>query len=103
MVWHGPKPKVSPPLYRYNGTQTLRQKHHAAVTIATRYLHARKQFSDGPGQPERQVITYPSVYMRILPILARSYSFIVLGDEVQRIYHEMLSKLKTGNADLLAE
>jgi len=74
-----------------------------AATIATRYLHVRKQFSDGPGKPERQVFTYPSVYMRILPVLARSYSFILLGDEVKRVYHEMLAKLKDGNAELLAD
>ena len=37
---------------------------------------------------ENQVITYPSVYMRILPNLAKAYVFITAGkDMVSKLAH----------------
>lgn len=60
-----------------------------ATTIATRYLHIRRQFANPElqrGQPgfgiEKQVITYPGVYMRILPQLAKSIVFITIGKDM---------------------
>ncbi len=51
----------------------------AAVTVAIRYATVRRQGNQDSGGLERQIITYPSVYNRLLPILARSYIFILLG------------------------
>ena len=53
--------------------------HAPAVTIAIRYATVRRQGSKGPDGLERQVITYPSVYYRLLPVLAHAYVFILLG------------------------
>ena len=53
-----------------------------AATIAIRYATVRRQFADaeatGPeALVENQVINYPSVHMRLLPLLAQAYAFIV--------------------------
>ncbi|KAL8277204.1 hypothetical protein RQP46_010377 [Phenoliferia psychrophenolica] len=81
-----------------------------ASTIATRYLHIRRQFADPelrPGQPgfgvENQVITYPSVYMRVLPNIAKAYVFITAGKDMQQLYQAMAGQLKGGDTTLLAE
>lgn len=66
-------------------------------------MHVRRQFSDDQLSPERQVITYPSVYMRVLPVLAQSYVFSAIGKDMARLYSQMSAQLKTGNTELLAE
>lgn len=60
-----------------------------AVTISTRYLHSRRQFANPElkkGEPgygvEHQVISYPGVYMRVLPQIARAYVFITAGKDM---------------------
>lgn len=53
--------------------------------------------------PERQVITYPSVYMRILPALSKAYVFAIIGKDMNKLYDEMSAQLKTGDTNLLAE
>lgn len=73
-----------------------------AVTISTRYLHERRQFSDKSGEVERPVITYPSVYMRIAPALAKAYVFIMAGHEMRRRYTSLSSGLEKGDTTLLA-
>lgn len=50
-----------------------------ASTIAIRYATVRRQGNVGRDGLERQIITYPSVYNRLIPILARSYAFLLLG------------------------
>ncbi|KAM0754099.1 acyl-CoA oxidase [Meredithblackwellia eburnea MCA 4105] len=81
-----------------------------AATISTRYLHIRRQFADPDLKPgdknfgvENQVITYPSVYMRILPQIAKAFVFIAAGKDIQRLYWSMSEQLKGGNTTLLAE
>ncbi|GAA6059945.1 hypothetical protein JCM10212_003085 [Sporobolomyces blumeae] len=81
-----------------------------AVTISLRYLHMRRQFADpdlksgdpGFGQ-ERQVITYPGVYRRVLPVLAKTIVFITAGKDMSNLYSSMSSQLASGNTTLLAE
>lgn len=51
----------------------------SAATIAIRYATVRRQGEVGPDGMEKQVITYPSVYGRLMPILSRAYVFIQLG------------------------
>ena len=60
-----------------------------ATTISTRYLHIRRQFADPELKPghkmygvENQVITYPSVYMRVIPQIAKAYVFITAGKDM---------------------
>ncbi|GAA5876874.1 hypothetical protein JCM1840_002687 [Sporobolomyces johnsonii] len=81
-----------------------------AVTISLRYLHMRRQFADPDlkaGEPgygiERQVITYPGVYRRVIPVLARTIVFITAGKDMANLYHSMSSQLSSGNTTLLAE
>ena len=57
---------------------------HTAATIAIRYATVRRQGNKGKDGLERQVITYPSVYHRLLPILAHAYVFILLGRNLVR-------------------
>ncbi|GAA6011611.1 hypothetical protein JCM10207_002678 [Rhodosporidiobolus poonsookiae] len=73
-----------------------------AVTISTRYLHQRRQFGE-EGADERQVITYPSVYMRVIPQVANAIVFITVGKVMTSLYNDMSSQLSTGNTALLAE
>ncbi|KAJ3872843.1 hypothetical protein F5051DRAFT_479165, partial [Lentinula edodes] len=49
-----------------------------ASFIAIRYATARRQGTTGPNRLEKQVIIYPSLHIRLLPILARADVFIVL-------------------------
>ena len=57
---------------------------YLAATIAIRYATVRRQGTLGKDGLEQQVITYPSVYHRLLPILARAYVFILLGRNLVR-------------------
>lgn len=54
------------------------------MTIAIRYGTIRRQGEVGPDGMEKQVINYPSVHGRLLPILARAYVFIQLGRNLVR-------------------
>ncbi|KAK4053613.1 hypothetical protein OIO90_003852 [Microbotryomycetes sp. JL221] len=81
-----------------------------ATTISTRYLHTRRQFADTslkPGQEgfgvERQVISYPGVYMRVLPQIAKAYVFITIGKDMADLYQSMAAKLVEGDVTLMAE
>ncbi|KAI1785435.1 peroxisomal oxidase [Ganoderma leucocontextum] len=72
-----------------------------AATIAIRYATVRRQGTKGEDGLERQVITYPSVYHRLLPILARAYVFIVLGRNLTTAFTDLLARLSTGDTSLL--
>ncbi|GAA97160.1 uncharacterized protein L969DRAFT_84418 [Mixia osmundae IAM 14324] len=79
-----------------------------ATTIATRYLHVRRQFADPEAKGERaeeelNVIFYPSVYMRLLPLIAKSYVFGAMGKDMAELYGTMASQLASGNTEMLAE
>ena len=63
-----------------------------AITIAIRYATVRRQGHTGRDGLEQQIITYPSVYHRLLPILSRAYAFLLLGRNLVR--------LNTGLCDL---
>ncbi|KAF8513525.1 acyl-CoA dehydrogenase/oxidase C-terminal [Gautieria morchelliformis] len=73
-----------------------------AVTIAIRYGIVRRQGNGPPGQ-ETQVITYPSLRHRLLPILSRAYAWIFVGRGMITLYSEMLSQLAEESTSLLAE
>lgn len=55
--------------------------------MAIRYATVRRQGNKGPDGLERQIITYPSVHHRLLPILSRAYVYILLGRNLVRIAH----------------
>ncbi|KAF8970656.1 acyl-CoA oxidase [Flammula alnicola] len=74
-----------------------------AATVAIRYATVRRQGETGPDGLEKQIITYPSVYYRLLPILSRAYMFIQLGRTLTTAFDAMASRLKQGDTSLLAE
>ena len=59
-------------------------KSSLASTIAIRYATVRRQGNKHSDGLERQIINYPSVYNRLLPILSRAYTFILLGRNLVR-------------------
>ncbi|OBZ74783.1 Peroxisomal acyl-coenzyme A oxidase 1 [Grifola frondosa] len=74
-----------------------------AATIAIRYATVRRQGNKDADDLERQVITYPSVYHRLLPILADAFVFILLGRSLSNAFATMSSRLAAGDTSLLAE
>jgi hypothetical protein len=63
-------------------TQRLIQLIHyflLGATVAIRYATVRRQGEIGPDGLERQTITYPSVHVRLVPLIARAYVFVELG------------------------
>ncbi|CAA7261995.1 unnamed protein product [Cyclocybe aegerita] len=74
-----------------------------AATVAIRYATVRRQGEREQDGLEKQIISYPSVYYRLLPILSRAYMFIQLGKTLTKAFDVMASRLKKGDASLLAE
>ncbi|KAF9529139.1 peroxisomal oxidase [Crepidotus variabilis] len=74
-----------------------------AATISIRYATVRRQGEIGKDGLEKQIITYPSVYYRLLPILARAYTFIQLGRSLTNAFSSMADRLMKGDTSLLAE
>uniref|UniRef100_A0A8H7XY14 Acyl-coenzyme A oxidase n=1 Tax=Psilocybe cubensis TaxID=181762 RepID=A0A8H7XY14_PSICU len=74
-----------------------------AATVSIRYATVRRQGERGPDGLEKQIITYPSVYYRLLPILSRAYMFLQLGRTLTTAFDTMSSRLKQGDTSLLAE
>jgi hypothetical protein len=58
----------------------------SAATISIRYATVRRQGEEEANGLERRVITYPSTYYRLLPILSHAYVFILLGKEIVGLY-----------------
>jgi len=73
-----------------------------AATIAIRYATVRRQGNGASGH-EKQVITYPSLYHRLLPILSRAYAWIFVGREMVKLYSAMSAQLANDSVSLLAE
>lgn len=79
-----------------------------AVTVAVRYLSIRRQFSDrdskGPSAPEQAVLNYPTVQIRILPLLATTFALHYTGEAMYKLYWGTRQQIeKTGDFSKLAE
>ncbi|KAJ3840767.1 peroxisomal oxidase [Lentinula raphanica] len=74
-----------------------------AAVVSIRYAIVRRQGGKGPDGLEKQVISYPSLHVRLLPILARAYVFISLGRALSQSFQVMAQRLSGGDASLLAE
>lgn len=57
----------------------IQAEHGVGATIAIRYATVRRQGEIGPDGLEHQTISYPSVHVRLIPLLSRAYVFIELG------------------------
>ncbi|KAL2809081.1 acyl-CoA dehydrogenase/oxidase [Aspergillus granulosus] len=76
-----------------------------AVTVAVRYTTVRRQFADrdGPSNgPELPVLDYPTVQIRILPLLATAFALHYTGLAMQEIYNSTRKEIEAGNFGSLA-
>ncbi|KAG1733523.1 acyl-CoA dehydrogenase/oxidase C-terminal [Suillus lakei] len=74
-----------------------------AATVAIRYTTVRRQGEPDAKGFERQVLTYPSTYYRLLPILSRAFVFIELGRYTIKALTQMQQRLANRDTSLLPE
>lgn len=85
--------------------------HHArlvlarAVTVAVRYTAIRRQFQDRDGDgrgPEMSVLDYPTVQIRILPLLATTFALHYTGLAMRSVYQSTREDVEQGDFRSLA-
>ena len=79
-----------------------------AVTVAVRYTSIRRQFQDrdarGSSAPEMSVLDYPTVQIRILPLLATTFALHYTGEAMYQLYYSTRESIeKGGDFSRLAE
>ncbi|RMD39579.1 hypothetical protein DV735_g5540, partial [Chaetothyriales sp. CBS 134920] len=79
-----------------------------AVTVAVRYLSIRRQFADrdstDPNAAEEAVLNYPTVQIRILPLLATTYALHYTGNAMYQLYYGTRAEIEnSGDFSRLAE
>lgn len=67
-----------------------------AITIATRYAAARRQFGDDEGKVEQPVIEYQSQQYRLIPHLASIYAIQIFSNFINYIYGQLMMKTMMG-------
>jgi len=90
---------------RANIVQHARLVLARAVTIAVRYTIVRRQFQDRDGNksgPELSVLDYPTVQIRILPLLATTFALHYTGRAMQKVYQSARQDVEQGNFHTLA-
>jgi len=78
-----------------------------AVTVAVRYCSIRRQFADRDAKsrdaPEMKVLDYPTVQIRILPLLATTFALHYTGEYFHKLYNQSRSTIEDGDFGPLAE
>jgi acyl-CoA oxidase len=75
-----------------------------ACTVAVRYLSIRRQFADRDvGGPELSVLDYPTVQIRILPLLAATFALHYTGEAMFKLYWDSRAEIERGDLSRLAE
>jgi acyl-CoA oxidase len=78
-----------------------------AVTVAVRYTAIRKQFKDrdapSDSAPEMAVLDYPTVQIRILPLLATTFALHYTGEAMYNLYNNTREAIEKGDFASLAE
>jgi acyl-CoA oxidase len=78
-----------------------------AVTVAVRYCSIRRQFKDrdskSPADEEMKVLDYPTVQIRILPLLATTFALHYTGEYMYMLYHKSRETIEKGDFGPLAE
>ncbi|KAJ5749252.1 uncharacterized protein N7511_010948 [Penicillium nucicola] len=90
---------------RANIVQHARLVLARAVTVAIRYTTVRRQFQDRDGDkrgPELSVLDYPTVQIRILPLLATTFALHYTGLAMRTIYQSARDDIEKGDFDSLA-
>jgi acyl-CoA oxidase len=75
-----------------------------AATIAVRYTTIRRQFKDRDNTdgPEVAVLDYPTVQIRILPLVAATYALHYTGLAMQKKYSDARKEIEKGDFSSLA-
>ncbi|KAL4760922.1 acyl-CoA dehydrogenase/oxidase [Aspergillus foveolatus] len=77
-----------------------------AVTVAVRYTAVRRQFKDrdnaSKNSPELPVLDYPTVQIRILPLLATAFALHYTGLAMQNVYSRTRKQIESGDFSSLA-
>ncbi|KIW05444.1 uncharacterized protein PV09_03333 [Verruconis gallopava] len=78
-----------------------------AVTIAVRYTSIRRQFSDRDAATknasELPVLDYPTVQIRILPLLATTFALHYTGEAMYNLYYRSRAAIEKGDFSSIAE
>ena len=79
-----------------------------AVTIAVRYCSIRRQFKDrdaldSASIPETVVLDYPTVMIRVLPLLATTFALHYTGEAMHQLYQQSRERIERGDFGALAE
>ena len=79
-----------------------------AVTIAVRYCSIRRQFKDrdavdASSEPETVVLDYPTVMIRVLPLLATTFALHYTGEAMYELYQRSRAKIEAGDDSPLSE
>ena len=78
-----------------------------AVTIAVRYTSIRRQFRDRDSKDttsaEIAVLDYPTVQIRILPLLATTFALHYTGEAMHNLYSRTRTNIERGDFSALAE
>ncbi|KAF9167014.1 hypothetical protein DFQ26_006149 [Actinomortierella ambigua] len=102
-----PHPKLA-----YGGMTTVRTALISAsamamargATIASRYCAVRRQGTVQPATGlETQVLDYPSVQSRVLPLISHSFATIFSADWMTELYAQYNSNASTGDISLLKD
>lgn len=75
------------------------------MTVAVRYTAIRRQFRDRDGDgtgPELAVLDYPTVQIRILPLLATTFALHYSGLAMRRVYEDARNNIERGDFSPLA-
>ncbi|KAH8730270.1 hypothetical protein GQ44DRAFT_607419 [Phaeosphaeriaceae sp. PMI808] len=80
-----------------------------AVTVAIRYCSIRRQFNDRDAKrrsmqdEEMKVLDYPTVQVRLLPLLATTFALHYTGEYMYELYRKSRQTIETGDFGPLAE
>lgn len=78
-----------------------------AVTVAVRYCSIRRQFKDRDSKSskddEMKVLDYPTVQIRILPLLATTFALHYTGEYMYELYRKSRQTIEKGDFGPLAE
>jgi acyl-CoA oxidase len=78
-----------------------------AVTVAVRYCSIRRQFRDRDSKSvhdkEMKVLDYPTVQIRVLPLLATTFALHYTGEYMYELYRKSRDTIETGDFGPLAE
>ncbi|OCK85349.1 acyl-CoA oxidase [Lepidopterella palustris CBS 459.81] len=78
-----------------------------AVTVAVRYTAIRRQFrnrdSKDESEPEMAILDYPTVQIRILPLLATTFALHYTGEMMYDLYSRTRQSIEKGDFSAIAE